>query len=134
MEKRVFMKSSRTKLNYLAAIHGFYYLVTGIWPVLHIDSFMAVTGPKADIWLVRTVGMLAFFIGTGLIAAAIKKQVTLPLFLIAAGSALGFILIDVFYVWHDVILAVYLADALIELILLIYWLVLMFKPRQQELF
>ena len=31
-------------------IQGVYYALTGIWPVVHIGSFMKVTGPKRDLW------------------------------------------------------------------------------------
>lgn len=127
------MKSSG-KINYLAVIQGVYFLATGIWPILHIESFMAVTGPKADIWLVKTVGVLVLVIGIGLITAGAKKQLSLPLILIAAGSALGLALIDIIYVWQSVITPIYLLDALAELILLAFWLILMFKPRHRELF
>ena len=42
----------------LAMIQGAYFLATGIWPLLHLASFMRVTGPKTDRWLVKTVGAL----------------------------------------------------------------------------
>ena len=37
---------------------GVYFFLTGVWPVVHLPSFIAVTGPKRDLWLVRTVGLL----------------------------------------------------------------------------
>lgn len=126
------MKKSRTKLNYLAWIQGVYYSATGIWPIIHIQSFMGITGPKTDLWLVRTVGMLVLCIGIGLIIAAIKKQINISIFLIAAGAALGFLVVDLYYFWNDVILPVYLADALLQFMILIFWLMLMFKPRDDE--
>jgi hypothetical protein len=39
-------------------IEGLYSLVTAIWPIVDIDSFMVVTGPKTDQWLVKTVSVL----------------------------------------------------------------------------
>jgi hypothetical protein len=42
---------------------GGYYLVTGLWPLVHLASFEAITGPKVDDWLVRMVGLLAAVIG-----------------------------------------------------------------------
>lgn len=38
-------------------VQGAYYIVTGMWPLLHIDSFQVVTGPKDNLWLVKTVGL-----------------------------------------------------------------------------
>lgn len=45
-------------LVWLSLLQGLYYSISGIWPLLSIDTFMAVTGPKTDIWLVKTVGVL----------------------------------------------------------------------------
>jgi hypothetical protein len=125
---------SSGKVNCLIIVQGIYFFITGIWPILHIESFIAVTGPKTDIWLVKTVGMLVLVIGAGLLTAGIRHQISLPLVLIAAGSAFGFVLVDIIYVWQGMIGPVYLADAFIELIFLVFWMVLMFKPRHRELF
>jgi hypothetical protein len=127
------MKSSG-KVNYLTIVQGIYFIITGVWPILHIESFIAVTGPKTDIWLVKTVGMLVLVIGAGLLTAGIRQQISLPVVLIAAGSAFGFALVDIIYVWQGVIGPIYLADAFIELIFLVFWMILMFKPRHRELF
>jgi hypothetical protein len=42
----------------LSRVHGLFNIVSGLWPVLHMRSFEAVSGPKVDRWLVRTVGGL----------------------------------------------------------------------------
>jgi hypothetical protein len=44
--------------KYLTLIQATYFLVTAVWPIVHIQSFMEVTGYKTDIWLVKTVGAL----------------------------------------------------------------------------
>jgi hypothetical protein len=51
----------------LATIQGAYYLLTGLWPLAHLRSFQAVTGPKLEPWLVKTVGVLAAAIGFTLV-------------------------------------------------------------------
>ena len=50
-------------LLWVAWIYSIYFMLTGIWPVVHMPSFIAVTGPKTDLWLVRTVGLLIAGIG-----------------------------------------------------------------------
>jgi hypothetical protein len=45
-------------------MQGAYYLVSGLWPLLHFTSFEAFTGRKRDRWLVRTVGLLTCGIGS----------------------------------------------------------------------
>lgn len=44
-----------------AKAQGLYDLGTGLWPLLHRRSFLAVTGSKTDWGLVQTVGWLALF-------------------------------------------------------------------------
>jgi hypothetical protein len=39
-------------------VQAIYYLLTALWGLFHIESFMAVTGPKTDVWLVKTVSVL----------------------------------------------------------------------------
>lgn len=121
------MKKINTAPNILklAFFHGLYFFLAGIWPILHISSFTAVTGPKTDLWLVRTVGMLVLVIGAGLMLSAFRKFLTLPIVLIGTGTAFGFILIDITYVMQNIISPVYLLDAGIEIILLILWAVLL---------
>lgn len=121
-------KSVLTAVN-LAYLQGFYFAITGIWPILHIASFIAVTGPKTDLWLVRTVGLVLFIIGLGLITAAVRNQVNVPVLLIAIGSAIGLTLIDIIYVLKEVIPPVYLGDAFVEMILIICWLIVVYRKR-----
>jgi len=122
--------------NYLVLlvwIQGGYFLLTGLWPLIHISSFMAVSGSKNDLWLVRTVGVLITSIAIGLVASAIRKKVDGAVMLIAAGAALSLLLVDVVYVFKKVLSKVYLADALAELFFLICWgvLVLNLKNKKQ---
>lgn len=131
------MKQIATTINMvrLAIFQGIFYMITGIWPILDMGSFIAVTGPKADLWLVRTVGMLILFIGSGLLVAGIKKQVSLSIIIIASGAAFGLFIIDVTYVFMNVISPVYLLDAVVELIILCLWIALIFTrdtPDEKE--
>jgi len=34
--------------TYLCLIQGVYYLLTGLWPLVSIETFQMVTGPKTD--------------------------------------------------------------------------------------
>lgn len=119
--------NAKTQLSLVAVLQGFYYFLTGVWPLIHISSFMAVTGPKEDIWLVKTVGVLVLIIGIALMGAGIKRRISFPLAFIGAGSALGLFFIDVIYVWQGVISPIYLLDAILESILVISWVVYITK-------
>src|SRR5436853_7459331 len=66
--------SQGTWLQRVAGIQGVFYVLTGVWPLLDIGSFQAVTGPKVELWLVRTVGMLVIVIGGVLVMAARRNN------------------------------------------------------------
>jgi hypothetical protein len=106
----------------LALIQGIYYVATGLWPLIDIVSFQMVTGPKNDLWLVRTVGMLVTIIGAVLLSAWHSRRITSEVTLLAAGSALGLASIDLIYALSGTISSLYLADAIAELLLVALWL------------
>lgn len=60
----------------LAWVQGGFYVVTGVWPLLHLPSFLAVTGPKTDLWLVQTVGGLVAVFGLMLVVAGGRRRLT----------------------------------------------------------
>jgi hypothetical protein len=77
-----------------------------------------VTDPKTDLWLVKRVGMILAIIGAVLIFAQINMEINSSIILLAIGIALSLAIVELMYVSKRVISAVYLADALIELILI----------------
>ena len=97
---------------WLLAIQSAYYGVTGVWPIVHMPSFEAVTGPKIDDWLVHMVGLLAAAIGLVLGAATVRNRVRSPdVVLLAISSAAAFAAIDIWYGVSGRISSIYLADA-----------------------
>ncbi|MCL5958916.1 MAG: hypothetical protein M1358_06275 [Chloroflexi bacterium] len=70
---------------------GIYYLVTGLWPVLHRASFVALVGPKPDVFqLQSTAGLIAVIGGIITAAARAREPGWLPLMLgLGSASALG---------------------------------------------
>jgi hypothetical protein len=107
----------------VALIQGVFYLVTGLWPLIDIDSFQLVTGPKTDLWLVRTVGVLVAVIGLVLLSASLRRRVTAEIAMLGVGSALGLAAIDLIYALSGRISAIYLADAAVEILLAALWLI-----------
>ena len=106
----------------LALTQGAYYLLTGLWALVHIRSFQAVTGPKTDLWLVKTVGVLVSVIGGTLISGGARRRISPELKLLASSSAAGLGAIDTVYAAKGRIAPIYLADAVVEAILLMLWL------------
>jgi hypothetical protein len=104
----------------LAAAQGVYFAATGLWPLIDMRSFERVTGPKADKWLVRTVGVLIAVIGGTLIAAG-RHEVPPEIGGLAASSAAGLACIDVRYAAKQRIPPIYLADAAVEAAFVSAW-------------
>lgn len=116
----------------LARIQSLYILVTAIWPLVDIDSFMAVTGPKTDVWLVKTVGALLLLISLSMLAQLQLKADYRLLALSGGGTAIAFIVIDFYYALNDVISDIYLADGILEIGFLSGWLYILILRRPGE--
>ena len=102
-------------LRKLALIQGLFYLATGVWPLLDIVSFQAVSGPKTDLCLVRTVGVLVAVVGVVLLLSYRNRRITDEVIVLAVGCALGLAAIDLIDSIAGRISAVYLADAAAEI-------------------
>ncbi len=106
----------------LAAGQGAWFLAAGVWPLLHLASFEAVTGPKREGWLVKTAGVLIAAVGATLLLAARRRPVVAEARLLGASSAAGLAAIELWYAGiRRRIAPVYLADAVAELALLTGW-------------
>lgn len=121
-------QAEASDLYVLACIgQAVYYLLTGVWALISINTFQKGTGPKVDTWLVRTVGVLVAVIGGVLAMAGVRRQQTPEIPTLAIGSALGLTAIDVVYVARKRISPIYLLDALGELLLVGLWAVALRK-------
>jgi hypothetical protein len=105
----------------VAMVQGGFYAVTGVWALVDLDSFMAVTGPKTDLWLVKTVGALVTVIGGVLLTAGWRRRVTRDVLLLGIGTAVSLATIDVVYASAGRISKIYLLDAVAEVGLAIAW-------------
>jgi hypothetical protein len=108
--------------RHVASLQGAFYVGTGVWPLLHRESFERLTGPKVDFWLAQTVGVTVAAIGAGLAHAASRRRaVPRELRTVAMTSAAGLTLIDLIFVARRRISPIYLLDAAAETALLAAW-------------
>ena len=107
----------------VALIQGVYFFVTGIWPLVSMRTFLAVTGPKTDLWLVKTVGLILAVIGAVLIYAQWTAAVNPPVIFLSVGTAASLALVEIVYVLKKVISPIYLGDAFVEIVFIIWWAV-----------
>jgi hypothetical protein len=83
---------------------------------------MAVTGPKTDVWLVKTVGALLIPQSLGLLTFLFIKSNRTPALVLGSLSCIVFIMIDFYYALRDVISDIYMADACCRSFFLIGWI------------
>jgi hypothetical protein len=103
----------------LAAAQGGYYLVTGAAPLVSMRAFEAVTGPKRDDWLVKTVGLLAIGFGAVLARDAARRR---PDATVGIAGALPFAAASLWYGGTGRISRIYLLDGALELAFVAAWL------------
>jgi hypothetical protein len=106
-----------------------YIFLTGVWPIVDIESFMLVTGPKTDIWLVKTVGALLIPVSISMFFFAREKSEKLPVIILCAGTSISFILIDLYYSLSGTISKIYLLDAAVEGIFLVAWVYILISRK-----
>jgi hypothetical protein len=92
-------------------LQGAFYVTSGLWPIVHYRSFEAVTGPKTDTWLVKTIGGLISAVGMALLAGSDRDRATRVL---GIGSALALAASSVTYSLKGRVSKVYLLDAAVE--------------------
>lgn len=107
----------------VAAVQGAYYLLSGLWPLLAIDLFLSVTGPKEELWLVRAVAGLLVVAGLVLLLAGLRRRVGVDVRILGMGFAVVLAVVDVVYVWNGTIRPVFLLDAAVEVAVLAGWTV-----------
>lgn len=66
-------KFARKLYRVLLWVQGVYTALTTLWGLVDIDSFMAVTAPKTDVWLVKTVSAVLLALGLTLITHALVR-------------------------------------------------------------
>lgn len=109
----------RDPLVPLAAAQAAYYLATGAAPLVSMRAFEAITGPKADDWLVKTVGLLAMGYGAVLARDAARGR---PDPAVGLAGALPFAAVSLWYGGRHRISRIYLLDGVLEAALAAAWL------------
>lgn len=114
----------------LIGIQATYIMTTALWPLLHIESFMDVTGDKRDVWLVKTVGALLIPVAICLFTHLLFQTDHRPAMVLGLLTALAFACIDFYYALTDVISDIYMADGMLELLFAAGWLYFASLARQ----
>lgn len=113
-------------------IQGLYTLLTALWGLIDIDSFMTVTGPKNDIWLVKTVSTILLAIAVTLLSYIYVKTDPLPAILLGFFTSAGLAAIDFYYSGRAVISPIYALDGIAEVIFAVAWIYLLLNRHKLQ--
>ncbi len=96
-------------------VQGGYYLIGGLWPLVHFRSFEKVTGRKPDRFVTEVASALYVAIGAALLAGGKRPPLHLrTLAVLAGGASAG---LDLRH--RPALRAVYLAEAALEGLLIV---------------
>jgi len=110
-------------------VQSLYYFVTGVWALLDIHSFMIVTGPKTDVWLVKTISVLLVAISLPLFANLFIKTNRWPVIFLASSCSIFLAAIDFYYSGRHVISSVYSIDGIIQNLLFLGWIWIIIQAK-----
>jgi len=111
----------------LSLVQGIYTLLTALWALVDIKSFMEVTGPKTDVWLVKTVAVLLLPIAVCFLWNLFFKTDRLLVIIIGIMSSAGLAFIDFHYTKNGTIKWIYKADGYLQLLFLLVWVILLVR-------
>lgn len=109
-----------------------YYMATALWPLLHLESFMFITGYKQDLWLVKTVGALLIPVSVTMLFHLIVATDHRSVVILAASCTVAFMSIDCYYALSGIISDVYLLDAGVQLLFLLGWMIVVIRKNYQR--
>lgn len=125
----------RKTYRYLLLIVGVYSLITALWALIDIDSFMKVTGPKTDIWLVKTVSVLILAMAVFFIMQLKYSSPVVPVIILGILMSVGLASIDFYYTSQNTISDIYKADGFLQLVFMLIWsyLLINYKVLERQL-
>lgn len=112
------------KVKWLLRFEGFFYLLTGLWPLFHLPSYIRMTGCNADSWQLATVGALLTLNGFSFLLESRSRMISKSIIALAIAVPVILLWVDVFYVFSGVIAPIYMIDAMVENLILIGWLLI----------
>jgi hypothetical protein len=111
---RMKVESSQST-SLVARAQGVFNIASGLWPLLHRQSFEAVLGPKQDYWLATTVGLLLAGNGTVQLMAPSTPHGLASARAVGAATSLALASVDLVNVARGRISRMYLLDAAAQL-------------------
>ena len=124
------MTTTRKVYNVLCVTQGLYTLLTALWALVDIRTFMLVTGPKTDIWLVKTVAGILVSVALCFLSGPFVRQDFFTVILVGITSSAALASIDFYYTANGTIKKIYRADGNLQVIFLLSWLYLTMNRKK----
>lgn len=105
----------------LCRVQGFYTLLTALWALVDVRSFMEVTGPKTDIWLVKTVAILLIPIAVCFLVGGNLRNEGFVVILMGISSSAGLAFVDFYYTGNGTIKWIYQVDGYLQVVFILVW-------------
>jgi hypothetical protein len=118
--------------RHLLWIQGIYILLTAVWPLIDMESFLKISGPKTDIWLVKTVAVLLIPIAILFISTIFFSSHPLPVLLVGIATSAGLASIELYYTANHTIKWVYAVDGILQICFFLLWGYLLFLFKKQR--
>jgi len=125
MSTHIDRKTQKKRLSLI--LQSLYYLFTGLWPLLHMLSFSAESGPKANEWLLKTEIMLIVCIIAAFMIDLYTRRYTTSIVFLAISSSIGFLYIDLWHTLFHGMTGIYLIDSATHLVLMTVWSIWLVK-------
>ena len=103
-------------IRYILYGHGSWYALTGIWALLHLESFLRVTGSFHNPFKTQANGALFLALGIFFFWTAKKKKEMIPVSILAGALAIALFAIDFKFLMRGEIGAIFWVAALEELL------------------
>lgn len=113
----------------LGLTQGLYTLLTALWALVDLRSFMEITGPKTDTWLVKTVAVLLIPISLCFLTGIYLKTGYFLVILMGITSSAGLAFIDFYYTATGVIKWIYRVDGYLQILFLLVWIFLLTQVK-----
>lgn len=84
-------------LKLVLSFQGLYYVITGLWAMISLDSFSRVTEHYGDPFEMHSIAAMAFVIGVFFLWSAFKAWLRRPVGLLALGFVLAIMIPELIY-------------------------------------
>ncbi len=118
--------------RYILLIQTIYILITALWPLVDMESFVRISGSKMDVERVKTVSLLLLALAAIMLFSLVKRRITHIVIVMAFVCATAFLSYDLLHILTGRISSVYLLDGFVQLSFLFAWTISLARLRMTE--